>query len=192
MPDEILDDIDFDDEDEIRDEDMERYLYAFMQRRAESYVEHWKNAESISLDVLKMMIGLPWLLYRKMYSIFFAFFVICFFLLGVKYLFFIVPGFALVYCIANFSLLDTMDMWIRLGGLLPVIAICGFYSKKVYLSHAINRINFQKIKHGYHELNHHIMKDGGVEGAVPAIVLLGLFLQMFSSISIGMNPILTF
>lgn len=192
MPDEILDDISFDDDGYINDDELEKYLHTFIQKRSESYIEYWKNEESASFDWLKMMMGLPWLLYRKMYWVFFAFFVISFFLLGWKHLFFIVPGFALVYCLVNFSILESIDIWIKLGGMFPVLIICGFYSKKVYLSHAKVRINIQKERHGYHKLNHHLMKDGGVEGAIPAIILLALFLHMFSSLGAGMNTILTF
>jgi hypothetical protein len=193
MPDEILDDISFQDEDEpIHDEELERQLHSFIQRRSDQYVNHWKSGEPISFNLLKMIVGLPWLLYRKMYWVFFVFFIIGFLLLGFKHLFFIIPDFALIYCIINFPSLNFLDTLAILVGTLPVIAICGLYSKKVYLSYVKGRINTLKIKRGYDDLTHHLMKNGGTEGALPAILLLVLFLQMFSKLSVGMNPILTF
>jgi hypothetical protein len=115
MSDEILDDISFQDEDEpIHDEELEKYLHTFIQRRSNLYVNHWKSNKPISFDILKLMVGLPWLLYRKMYWIFFVFFIMSFFLLGFKYLFFIVPGFAIVYCLVNFYFFQSIDTLIIL------------------------------------------------------------------------------
>ena len=192
MSDEILDDISFHDDELIHDEELEKYLHIFMQRRSGQYVDYWKSGASISFDLLKMMVGLPWLLYRKMYSIFFLAFLLFIFIIDLEHVFFMVPCFALIYCLLNFSSIDVIDFLIRLVGTFPVIVICGLYSKKVYLSHAKGRINILKKKHGYNDLNHHLIKDGGIEVALPALLLLSLFLYMFSKLSVGMNPILTF
>ncbi len=185
----ILDDIDFENEDEFSEKEI--ILEKFIQRRSEIYISHLRNRKSITFDYLKMLIGIPWLFYRKMYWV-----ALLLMFIGFENKSSWMPIFSILDIIAStikkpdFSL----SFFFNSAPTAFTMIICGFFNKEIYLRHSEESI--QKIKNRSPNIvhfNHELKNKGGIEGIIPCMlifILTGLFLIRIQSGSF--NPGLLF
>lgn len=210
MADEILDDIDFGEKDSnISKEDLENYIGLFIGARVNAYINHWKNPRIIAFDFLKMMIGIPWFLFRKMYGLALLLTMLVVFLCGINNVFFIVPAYGFSYLIFEYESISFFEMILYSLALSFVMIICGFFHEKIYLRYAENTV--LKIYQSFfdyggvikrvvndveysedEDLRFLLKKKGGSSGLFPTAVLLVLLFYLLSRVSSGMNTILIF
>ncbi len=189
----ILDDIPFEDEDHITEvSDEEKFIRAFIQRNADAYISFKKQQKNISFDFLKMLVGIPWLLYRKIYI---PAIVSMFFLVPMQ-TFSLIPVFQLLTSSSRFENLDFNDTftYLYLSPTLIVMIVCGFFSHSIYLNHVENKIHRLKKENLDQEEFLELLKEkGGVDGVSPMFLIFIIAVAFLSYLSTGkFNPILVF
>ncbi len=191
MNDNILDDIDFENEERL---EMEFLLESFIQRRSDIYISYWENPTIITFDFLKMMLGVPWLLYRKMYLItFLVLFVIMLMFNGS--IFSTIPILAIIVFVKDFNFMIAYDAsLLYLFPTLIVMGICGIANKYIYIEYVVKKIEYLKNKIKNEEILVRTLEiKGGYEIIFPIIFTFFIFFVFFNFISTGkFNPILTF
>ena len=178
MPDEILDDIDF--EEQTIEPELERDLRRFIQKNADAYIDFKKSNNLISFNLAKLLLGLPWLLYRKLYGVFRILSVISILAFGIDHLFFAMPILGIIYLIFHYAYHSLLFILLKIIGLCFVMILCGLFGDSIYLYAAEREIKSLKTTYGFSDLKKQIYRNGGIELIMPiSVVVLALF-QFFS------------
>ncbi len=189
--DDLLDDLDIRSED-IAEKEMERCLRIYFHRNVEGYLDNWKHPEWMTFSGLKMMLGLPWMLYRKIYVVAIIIAFIYASTGGLINKFAIIPIFSWIYLAFEYPLMNTYELTINIAATVWIMLICGWMNGAIYVRYSKRIIQRMKSKLSDEDFEKQLILKGGVEGVLPSVVILGMVMMLLSSISTGMNPILIF
>lgn len=186
MSEEILDDISFQEEPLI-DPELEKDLRSYIQRETDYYIDYKKSGKVISSDFVLLLIGVPWIFYRKMYGVIRVIIICSVFLFGVDYLFFAIPLLGIIYTLVLSISNDISDLIFKIPVMLLIMGLCGLLNAKLYLYTAEREIKSLKTKYGYDDLKNQIYQVGGIEIIIPILVVITLSIQFYLRIQECLN-----